>query len=57
MSPFTFIPFHKETIDSFVSIRDKETKIGQNTEVNGLSNKVQYIILGIEEDMGPQANG
>jgi formiminoglutamase len=57
MSPFTFIAFQKETIDSFVSTRDKETKIGQNTAVNGLSDKIQYIILGIEEDMGPQANG
>jgi len=55
--PFTFIPLQNKDIDSLVSIRNHETKIGQNTLVNGLSDKVKYIILGIEEDMGPQANG
>lgn len=55
--PFTFIPFQKKDLEVLISIRNHETKIGQNTLINGFSEKVKYVILGVEEDLGPQANG
>ena len=57
ITPFIFVPLQKETLEIFTSIRDNETKIGQNASIDGFSDKVNYVILGIEEDMGPQANG
>ena len=51
---FEFNQFTKKKIQSITSIRDGETKIGEK-----LCYKIEdskYVIIGISEDIGPQAN-
>lgn len=55
-SNFTFSKYTKSSIDSFLSIREGETKIGQTCQFDYLNNDSKYVILGISEDIGPQSN-
>ena len=55
MHNFQFDPADQQLLDAHVSIRDNETRIGQNCFL-GLDNPAQYAILGINEDIGPQTN-
>ena len=52
----TLQPFTNKSLKEILSIRKGETKIGQEVEnYNNLKN-AQYIIIGINEDIGLQAN-
>ncbi len=53
---FEFIPFGFENISSFLSIREGEIKIGEKINFDYNSPNTKYVILGISEDIGPQAN-
>lgn len=55
MSNFTFSKFTKADLATFVSTREKETRIGEITYV-GLENDAQFALLFINEDIGPQTN-
>ncbi len=55
-SNFTFSKYSKSSINSFLSIREGETKIGQTCQFDYLNNDSKYVILGISEDIGPQSN-
>jgi formiminoglutamase len=51
--------FHPATADRFQGItilRSNETKIGQNISYSKKTNTTRYVLLGIEESFGPQAN-
>lgn len=51
---FKFTAFSQENISTFLSTREHELKIGQYIIQN--KNKAKFVILGIEESIGPQAN-
>ena len=51
---FEFNQFTKKRIQSLTSIRDGETKIGEKLCYN--LEDCKYVIIGISEDIGPQAN-
>ena len=51
---FKFNQFTKKRIQSLTSIRDGETKIGEKLCYN--LEDCKYVIIGISEDIGPQAN-
>lgn len=58
-----FIAYKKTTIQSLIDFRDGETKLGQKInyleDVNNLSSispEIEYLILGLPEDIGPRAN-
>ena len=53
---FEFIRFSTNTIRLNTSVREGETKIGQVIENDELSSAHRFLILGISEDIGPQAN-
>jgi formiminoglutamase len=53
---FEFIKFESENISSYLSIREGETKIGEKIGFEYISPTVKYVIIGISEDIGPQAN-
>ncbi len=53
---FEFVKFEYDHISSFVSKRDGETKIGEKIDFEFNKPSVKYVILGISEDIGPQAN-
>lgn len=50
---FSFERMEKEIIDSYTSKRPGETKLG---ETFSTLKKAKYVILGIEESIGPRAN-
>lgn len=50
-----FVPFDQEQLNKFVSLREGEVKLGQCVQFD-VSDKTEYIILGISEDIGPRAN-
>lgn len=52
---FEFIAFTQKDIDAFTSKREGETKLGECVKV-GLESDAKYIVIGICEDIGPQAN-
>lgn len=56
---FEFEPFTTEKINALTSKRVGETKVGER--IRSLNSdvlpKISYVILGISEDIGPQANG
>ena len=55
MNNFEFITFNAADIAKLTSIRDGEMKLGE--ELNYQANEsTQFVILGICEDIGPQAN-
>ncbi len=53
---FEFIPFDKNNYSSIISKREGEIKLGERLGLNYFSNEVKYVIIGISEDIGPQAN-
>ncbi|MBI1836751.1 MAG: formimidoylglutamase [Flavobacteriia bacterium] len=56
MSLFNFKPYSNAIIENYLSIREGETKIGQTCSFNYDDKQVKYVIIGISEDLGPQAN-
>lgn len=52
---FEFIPFTKIHIDQLTSVREGEVKLGECIQA-GHSKDAKYVIFGICEDIGPQAN-
>jgi len=52
---FEFIPFSDADISSITSPREGETKLGQIVQ-SGLNNNAKYVLIGVCEDIGPQAN-
>lgn len=54
-SIFTFNRFDQKDIEAFTSIRNGEQRIGQHIKTE-ISEEIEYVILGIMEDIGPQAN-
>lgn len=56
--PSTEITFHassKSQIESYTSVREGETKLGQQIQ-SSITPKTRIVILGICEDIGPRAN-
>jgi len=53
---FQLITYTKEKIASFTSIRGGETKLGEKLITDYKSASCKYVIIGISEDLGPQAN-
>lgn len=54
---FVFNPVTTEFIESNLNRRVGETKIGEKIKCGKIINSTRFIILGIEESMGPQSNG
>lgn len=54
-SPFPFVPFTQEMLDSITNRRDGETKLGQCIRA-GHSADARFVLLGVCEDIGPQSN-
>jgi len=52
---FRFFPFDEKTIEDYCQIRISETKVGQKI-ARDQNEHVKYVILGIEESIGPMAN-
>lgn len=52
---FEFIPFRKSEIFDLTFIREGEKKIGECVQV-GFVNSAKYVLIGVQEDIGPQAN-
>jgi formiminoglutamase len=50
-----FTPFDQERADSLISSRAGETKLGERIQFT-ISEKTQFVILGVSEDIGPRAN-
>ncbi len=53
---FDFQPYDIQNHLSLISKRNGETKLGERLASSYIDNKVSYVILGISEDIGPQAN-
>lgn len=56
MTNFIFQSFNQDALQQFTSIREGETKIGEKIALQYKNNKTKYVLLGIEESAGPQAN-
>ena len=54
--PFFFEPLADETITHLTHIREGEVKLGQKISTGKPTEKTRFLILGIEESAGPQAN-
>lgn len=54
---FAFFPATREYLDKFVNKRTGETKIGEKIQIGEISPSTKFVLLGIEENMGPQSNG
>lgn len=52
---FEFIPFEKEDILQLTSVREGEKKLGECISA-GFSAQAKYVLIGVQEDIGPQAN-
>jgi formiminoglutamase len=52
---FEFIPSTQEQLLTWTSARDGETKLGQTIKIE-VSHKTRFLLLGIEESIGPQSN-
>ena len=55
-STFSFEPASKEKYCRFISLREGETKLGESIVFGQPAEDTRFIILGIEESIGPQAN-
>lgn len=51
-----FLPFTNDSLNEIISIREGEKKLGENIETYSNLKNAQYIFIGINEDIGPQAN-
>lgn len=54
--PFSFHPSSSEEFKKHVSSRPGETKLGERIKTGTQTQNVKFILLGIEESIGPQAN-
>jgi formiminoglutamase len=56
---FSWNPISEANLISKVSLRSGETKTGQRMKTmdNVGDSKIQFVVLGISEDIGPQTNG
>jgi formiminoglutamase len=52
---FEFIPSTHAQLLTWTSVRDGETKLGQTLKIE-ISDKTRFLLLGIEESIGPQSN-
>ena len=55
-TPFSFHPATLELLNSSYSKREGEIKLGEKIQIGNPTAETKYIILGIEESMGPQSN-
>lgn len=55
---FSFLPTTKDSILSYVSLREGEVKLGEKVSVfSDLEHFTgKYVVLGVKEDVGPRAN-
>lgn len=53
---FEFITFSQDSISKYISTREGETRLGETIGFDIEKEEVKYVILGISEDLGPQAN-
>ncbi len=53
---FELIKFDEQSILSKLSKRDGETKLGEKIMFDFSDSSCKYVVLGISEDIGPQAN-
>ncbi len=53
---FEFHPFDIQNHSTLISKRNGEVKLGERLVKNYTNNEVKYVILGVSEDIGPQAN-
>lgn len=53
---FELVKYSSDTIQSYLSTRDGEIKLGERLCFDYNSTTCKYVILGISEDIGPQAN-
>jgi formiminoglutamase len=53
---FEYIPFTNSDLHDLVSNRNGEKRIGEQA-TNRITNNTKFMLLGIEESIGPQANG
>lgn len=51
------VPYTREEILNFSPIREGEIRLGETIPTDSSSPEVKFVILGIPEDTGPQANG
>lgn len=56
MTNFIFQSFSKDSLLELFSTREGETKIGEKIAFQNANSKTKYVLLGIEECAGPQAN-
>jgi formiminoglutamase len=56
MVPFEFNSVTKEQVQSLTTIREGETKLGETLLYDYTHPNCQFVLLGISEDIGPQAN-
>lgn len=56
---FRFTFFSEDQLNKFTSVRAGETKLGEKVNIPDAAGTVsgKYLVLGISEDIGPQANG
>lgn len=52
---FEFVPFTKSDVLKWTNTREGEVKLGERVHT-GLSAAAKYVLIGVEEDIGPQAN-
>lgn len=52
---FEFIAFTQDDVLKLTNIREGEVKLGERVQA-GLHVKAKYVLIGVEEDIGPQAN-
>jgi formiminoglutamase len=57
MTNFIFKPATQDLLLQFTSKRIGETKIGEKIELASTIKEAKYVLIGIEENLGPQANG
>jgi len=55
MTNFEFILFHHDSLQKLTSSREGEVKLGEVVSTK-ITDKTRFVILGICEDIGPQAN-
>lgn len=53
---FEFITYSVDSISEYISTREGETRLGETIGFDIEKEEVEYVILGISEDLGPQAN-
>ena len=54
--PFLFIPSTKDFIHTNTTVREGETRLGQQVKDYSNQGGCKYVILGIEESVGPRLN-